>query len=90
MASDAARIPPADGTPHPEVSRLAAYREHILARFGAERRIALVERMWQVALECSTAGGDAALILPAAELLGLSADEVRAARERVAAGGVVR
>lgn len=86
----AARTPPADGTPHPERSRLAAYRERILARFGAERRIALVERMWQVALECSVAADDTALILPAAELLGLSAEEVRAARERVASGGAVR
>jgi len=85
-----ARTPLADGTPHPELSRLGAYRERILARFGAERRIALVERMWQVALECSVSGDDAALILPAAELLGLSADEVRAARDRVAPGGVVR
>jgi uncharacterized tellurite resistance protein B-like protein len=81
----AARHRPPD-TEHPERSRLVAYRERILVRFGAERRIALVERMWQLALEGSAAGDDAVLILPAAQLLGLTEDEVHAARERVAAG----
>jgi membrane protein DedA with SNARE-associated domain/uncharacterized tellurite resistance protein B-like protein len=80
----AARFEPAAGEQHPERSRLAAYRERILARFGAERRIGLMERMWQVALEGPASAGDAALIMPAAALLGLSADEVHAARERVA------
>lgn len=79
----AARLQPVGGAPHPEVSRIASYRERILTRFGAERRIALVERMWQVALECSE-GDEASLILPAAELLGLNADEVHSARERAA------
>ena len=83
-ALPAVKHPPAPGDEHPERSRLAAYRARILARFGAERRVALVERMWQLALEGPTAAGDAGLILPAAELLGLSAEEVRAARERVA------
>jgi membrane protein DedA with SNARE-associated domain/uncharacterized tellurite resistance protein B-like protein len=86
----AAGMQPVDGAPHPEVSRLAAYRERILARFGAERRIALVERMWQVALECSTVRDETALILSAGELLGLSADEVHAAQERVAYGAASR
>lgn len=81
----AARFEPAAGEQHPERSRLAAYRERILARFGAERRIGLMERMWQVALEGPASAGDAALIMPAATLLGLSAEEVHAARERVAA-----
>lgn len=73
-----------EGRPHPEQSRLAAYRERILARFGAERRIALVERMWQVAIEGCPPGDHAGLVLPAATLLGLSAEEVQAARARVA------
>jgi membrane protein DedA with SNARE-associated domain len=81
-----ARLALANGAPHPELSRLASYRERILTRFGAERRIALVERMWQVALDCAVQGDDAMLILPAAELLGLSAEEIHAARERAAAG----
>jgi len=80
----AAKLGPAAGEHHPERSRLGAYRERILARFGAERRIGLVERMWQVALEGPASGGDAAVIMPAAALLGLSATEVQAARERVA------
>ena len=79
----AAKFEPAAGEQHPERSRLAAYRERILARFGAERRIGLVERMWQVALEGCASAGDAAVIMPAAALLGLSAEEVHAARERV-------
>ena len=79
----AVKYEPAAGEQHPERSRLAAYRERILARFGAERRIGLVERMWQVALEGCASAGDAAVIMPAAALLGLSAEEVHAARERV-------
>ena len=73
--------PPA-GEAHPERSRLAAYRERIAQRFGAERRIALVERIWQVALAGSPAGPGDRLVARAAELIGLSADEVDAARER--------
>lgn len=80
----AAKFDPAVGEHHPERSRLTAYRERILARFGAARRIGLVERMWQVALEGPASAGDAAVVMPAAALLGLSAAEVHAARERVA------
>ncbi len=71
---------------HPERSRFEAYRERIEQRFGAERRIALVERIWQVALEGAPRAADAGLVRRAAALLGVDPEQVNAARERVAAG----
>ncbi len=80
-----ARRPDTPAT-HPEQSRLDAYSTRIMARFGPERRIALVERMWSVALEgAGESAPDAVLVESTARLLGFSAEDARRARVRARA-----
>lgn len=58
-------------------SRLAGYRERFQVQFAHERRLALLERLWQLAFEPG-AGRSARDLLArrAAEALGFSADEL--------------
>jgi len=69
---------------HPEREHLHSYRRRIMEHFAHERRLALVERLWQVAF---VQGGGASardrLLARAAELLGLSPEDVAAIEGRV-------
>lgn len=73
--------------PHPERSWLVSYRERIEERFGPERRIALLEHMWAVALEEGTELADSTVAARAAALLGVTDDELRAVRDRAGGAG---
>ncbi|MGH7627950.1 MAG: TerB family tellurite resistance protein [Gemmatimonadales bacterium] len=79
--------PPA-GTPAPVAeakaeSRLAAYRDRLVGRFGPARRIALVEGMWQAAFADGTIDAQQHLLMRrAGQLLGLSERELAEARRR--------
>ena len=73
---------------HPERSRLRAYGRRIGERFARERRLALVERLWQVAFEDGAGRGPRDhLARRAIELLGLSPDDVAEVERRVADRG---
>ncbi len=64
-------------------SRLEAYRERLIGRFGRARRLALVEGMWQAAFADGAIDVHQDLLMQrAAQLLGLSADELAEARRR--------
>lgn len=67
-----------------ERSRFATYRQRVMDRFGQEERVALVERLWQVALQDGAGAGEQRLVHLAGTLLGISADEVADAERRVA------
>ncbi|HEX6643648.1 MAG TPA: TerB family tellurite resistance protein [Gemmatimonadales bacterium] len=73
---------------HPEREELPGYRRRIVEHFAHERRLALVERLWQVAFAegPGTAAGDR-LLSGAAELLGLTAADVADVERRVRSGG---
>jgi len=61
---------------HPERSRLQSYRSRIVERFAHDRRLALVERLWQVAFaEGIDSAARSRLLVRATELLGLSAQD---------------
>ncbi|HET7600811.1 MAG TPA: TerB family tellurite resistance protein [Gemmatimonadales bacterium] len=67
---------------------LAGYRDRLVARFGRERRLALVEGMWQAAFADGAIGAAEARVLRlAGELLGLTPAEVEAAAGRLRAAG---
>ncbi|HEU5171105.1 MAG TPA: TerB family tellurite resistance protein [Gemmatimonadales bacterium] len=70
--------------PEPQArSRFAQYRERIVRGFGRERRIALVEGMWQAAFQDGAIGvHENRLMERAGELLGLSPAEIAEARRR--------
>lgn len=72
---------------HPEREHLHTYRERIIEHFAHERRMALVERLWQVALAPgpSSPATRARLLARAAELLGLTAADVDEVNRRHAA-----
>jgi membrane protein DedA with SNARE-associated domain/uncharacterized tellurite resistance protein B-like protein len=73
---------------HPERSRLATYGRRIAERFARERRLALVERLWQVAFEEGAGRGPRDhLARRAVELLGLSAADVADVERRLAERG---
>jgi len=79
--------PPASDAAEPVARRVARYRDRIVSSVGHEQRLALVERMWVVALEGSQLGGrDERLMRLAGDLLGLRPQEVEALRARVANG----
>ena len=62
---------------HPEREHLPSYRRRIVEHFAHERRLALVERLWQVAfVEGGGASARDRLLARAAELLGLTAEDV--------------
>jgi membrane protein DedA with SNARE-associated domain/uncharacterized tellurite resistance protein B-like protein len=68
---------------HPEREHLHSYRRRIIEHFAHERRLALVERLWQVAFV--QGGGTSArdrLLARAAELLGLSPADVAEVERR--------
>jgi membrane protein DedA with SNARE-associated domain/uncharacterized tellurite resistance protein B-like protein len=78
-----ARVP----APVPEAkveSRLRAYRERLVGRFGRARRTALVEGMWQAAFADGSidAPQQEMLMRRAGQLLGLDAEELAEARRR--------
>ena len=68
---------------HPERTRWAAYRAQAVERFAHERRLALVERLWQVAFASGT-GLEARdrLARRAGELLGFTPEEMEEAARR--------
>ena len=73
---------------HPEREHLHSYRRRIIEHFAHERRLALVERLWQVAFV--QGGGTSArdrLLARAAELLGLSAADVAEVERRARSEG---
>jgi membrane protein DedA with SNARE-associated domain/uncharacterized tellurite resistance protein B-like protein len=73
---------------HPEREELPSYRRRIVEHFAHERRLALVERLWQVAfVEGTGAAARDRLLSRAAELLGLSAGDVAEVERRVRSGG---
>lgn len=68
---------------HPERSRWAAYRTQAVQRFAHERRLALVERLWQVAFEAGTSpAARDRLARRAGELLGFTPGEIEAVAQR--------
>jgi membrane protein DedA with SNARE-associated domain/uncharacterized tellurite resistance protein B-like protein len=70
-------------------SRLRAYRERLVNRFGRPRRLALVEGMWQAAFADGTIDAHQDLLMRrAGQLLGLSAEELVEARRRSVAAAV--
>lgn len=73
---------------HPERAQLPSYRRRIIEHFAHERRLALVERLWQVAF-VEGGGGRAhdRLLARAAELLGLSPEDVMEIERRARAAG---
>jgi uncharacterized tellurite resistance protein B-like protein len=77
-------------TPVPEAkaeSRLRAYRERLVGRFGSTRRLALVEGMWQAAFADGAIGAHQELLMRrAGQLLGLSPAELAEARRRSGVG----
>ncbi len=73
---------------HPERSSLVSYAARISARFGRERRVALLERMWQTALgDHGSAQSERRIVERAAILLGLTPAEAAAVYERAAVQG---
>lgn len=68
---------------HPEREHLPGYRRRIIEHFAHERRLALVERLWQVAFVqgAGTSARDR-LLARAAELLGLSPSDVAEVERR--------
>lgn len=73
---------------HPEREHLHSYRRRIIEHFAHERRLALVERLWQVAFV--QGGGTSArdrLLARAAELLGLSPADVAEVERRARSEG---
>ncbi len=79
--------PPASAPPPVPVakaeSRFRTYRDRLVGRFGRARRIALVEGMWQAAFADGTIDAHQDLLMHrAAQLLGLSGDELAEARRR--------
>lgn len=81
-------LEPPPGVPTPVAtakveSRFRAYRERLVGRFGPARRIALVEGMWHAAFDDGAIDAHQELLMRrAAQLLGLSADELAEARRR--------
>ncbi|HET8622990.1 MAG TPA: TerB family tellurite resistance protein [Gemmatimonadales bacterium] len=64
-------------------SRLRTYRDRLVNRFGRNRRLALVEGMWQAAFADGTIDAHEDLLMHrAAQLLGLSPEELAEARRR--------
>jgi len=81
---DAAKAAPAGPEVRAERSRFDAYRERIIERFAHERRLALIERLWQVAFAAGPRPDIRdRLARRAGELLGLSPDEVDAVERKV-------
>lgn len=80
---------PAAPPPEPETrARFATYRERLVKRFGAERRIALVESMWQaVFTDRAVDVQEDRFMAYAGELLGLTPLEVAEAARRACAAG---
>lgn len=78
--------PAAEPGQHPERTRWGSYREQIVERFAHERRLALIERMWQVAFEAGTShAARDQLTRRAGELLGFSPEEADAVARRAEA-----
>jgi membrane protein DedA with SNARE-associated domain/uncharacterized tellurite resistance protein B-like protein len=71
--------------PGPEaVAQLERYRERIVQRFGQQRRLAVVEGMWEAAFSDGTIGEhEDRLMARAAELLGIDLDELAGVRQRL-------
>ena len=68
---------------HPERTRWAAYRAQAVERFAHERRLALVERLWQVAFASGTSlEARDRLARRAGELLGFTPEEMEEAARR--------
>lgn len=67
--------------------RIARYATRIREQVAAPDRLALVERMWAVALASPTIEHDTRLMGLAGDLLGFTPDEVAEARRRVRAEG---
>ncbi|HEX2449996.1 MAG TPA: VTT domain-containing protein [Gemmatimonadales bacterium] len=71
-------------------SRLRAYRDRLVNRFGRTRRLALIEGMWQAAFADGAIGVHQDLLMRrAGQLLGLSAEELTEARRRSLASDAV-
>ena len=80
-------LPSGPPAPAQVQSRFAQYRERLTGRFGRAQRLALVESMWQAAFSDGAIGAqEDRLMGRAAELLGLTTDEVSEARRRSHAG----
>jgi membrane protein DedA with SNARE-associated domain/uncharacterized tellurite resistance protein B-like protein len=80
----ASKAAPAGSDAGAERSRFDAYRARIVERFAHERRLALVERLWQVAFaEGPRPDIRDRLARRAGELLGLSPEEVDEVERRV-------
>ena len=81
---EAARAAPAAPDVRAERSRFDAYRERIIERFAHERRLALIERLWQVAFAAGPRPDIRdRLARRAGELIGLSPDEVHEVERKV-------
>lgn len=79
-SADAAR--PSGGSAEAR-GRISRYAARIRSQVTPPDRLALVERMWAVALASPTIGHDARLMDLAGDLLGFTPEEVAAARRRV-------
>ena len=81
---EAARAAPAAPEVRAERSRFEAYRARIVERFAHERRLALIERLWQVAFAAGPRPDIRdRLTRRAGELLGLSPEEVDEVERKV-------
>jgi membrane protein DedA with SNARE-associated domain/uncharacterized tellurite resistance protein B-like protein len=82
---------PSTPAPEPERrARLASYRERLVERFAEERRIALVESMWQAVFADRTVEAPQdRFVRHASELLGLTPAEVAEAARRAREAGPI-
>ncbi len=78
------QLPQMDEVPVPDDAELRSVRHRLTAQFGRERRQALLERLWTVALgEPGTRDLHGRVLQSAARLLGLSSSEIAQVEQRV-------